>query len=391
MSVRSLMADPDFKRLSPERQRVMLRRVGATPGFVQDFQRQQIGNMGEENANRLAGPQARKDQTPIDISQVMGPGGRGGISRAAGGPSPEVGLAANVAGLALPGMVMNPIATGLAAGRGYVAEEASSRMGASKTASTTLGVLASIGPRAVLSGLSRLVGMGAKKGAQKLVATIFPKTELEALRASQALRAAGHTQTEINALIAPVAKVEQKAATTAVKAVAPKPVTPPKAPTKAAPVIPPKAPTKAATGEEPWRVVITHGKNKGQGGVKIKHGMGRGQTRPGGQSGPRHDVIRLDNGTEVTVPSTNVLTDFGKANHPSTIAAIKATRSGASAKVIAGLKEPLTKEEHAIVMRLQGFMKTGVNKASIKEIAKNSFGDNFGPVWKFITSPQTRI
>jgi len=239
----------------------------------------------------------------------------------------------------------------------------------------------------------KTAGQALKQKAAPLVATIFPKTELEAVQASRALRAAGHSQTEINALIAPVAKVEQKVATTAVKAAAPKPaaVTPPKAPTAKPPVIPPKAPTAS----ESWRVVITHGKNKGQGGVKVKHGMGRGQTRPGGQSGPRHDTIRLDNGTEVTVPSTNVLTDFGKANHPSTTAAIDAARGGAStvtgADVIAGLKAPLTAEEHAIVMQLQGLMKSSANRASIKEIAKTSFGDNFTPIWKFLNSAQTRL
>ena len=44
--------------------------------------------------------------------------------------------------------------------------------------------------------------------------------------------------------------LKQKAATTAVKAAAPKPVTPPKAPTKATPVTPPKAPTAEQVADE---------------------------------------------------------------------------------------------------------------------------------------------
>ncbi len=83
---------------------------------------------------------------------------------------------------------------------------------------------------------------------------------------------------------------------------------------------------KGAT-EKPWRVVIQSGKYKGKSGIKIKHGMGRGQRRPGGSAGPRQDTIRLDDGSEVVVPSTNVLTDMGKATHPSVQRAIDAAKA----------------------------------------------------------------
>lgn len=58
---------------------------------------------------------------------------------------------------------------------------------------------------------------------------------------------------------------------------------------------------------------------------------------------------------------------------------------------IQGLKRPLSQESLQIVSRLQGLMRTQSNRAAIKQAVKQSFGEDWEPIWNFLKTSHTRI
>jgi len=71
-------------------------------------------------------------------------------------------------------------------------------------------------------------------------------------------------------------------------------------------------------------------------------------------------------------------------------AAAEATTTAARA-ALANLSKPLTQAELSIVSRLQGLAKVAGNRAAIKQATKETFGDDWQTVWRFIMAPHTRI